>query len=144
MVGSMGCISSIALGLSMNSRKLIVAIDGDGALLMRMGNLATNGYYAPENLLHILIDNNSHDSTGGQFTVSHNVDFAETAKNCKYTRSIYAHSLKDLEKYFNQWQKNPELTFIYIKAGKATAKNLGRPSVKPYEVKDRLMKFIND
>ncbi len=57
---------------------------------MRMGNLATNGYYAPENLLHILIDNNSHDSTGGQFTVSHNVDFAETAKTVN-TQEAYTH-----------------------------------------------------
>lgn len=66
MVGSMGCVSSLALGLSLTrADKRVIAIDGDGALLMRMEALATNGYYSPANLLHILLDNESHDSTGG-------------------------------------------------------------------------------
>ena len=65
MVGSMGSVSSLGLGMALNSKKPIIAIDGDGALLMRMGNLAVNGCYAPRNLLHLLIDNNAHDSTGG-------------------------------------------------------------------------------
>ncbi|MCP4267063.1 MAG: phosphonopyruvate decarboxylase, partial [Candidatus Brocadiaceae bacterium] len=42
---------------------------------MRLGALSTNAYYRPSNLLHILLDNNAHDSTGGQATTSHNVNF---------------------------------------------------------------------
>src|SRR5690554_2448969 len=62
MVGSMGCISSLGLGLTLAKEdKKIIAIDGDGALLMRMGSLATNAAYGSKNLLHILLDNNVHD-----------------------------------------------------------------------------------
>jgi phosphonopyruvate decarboxylase len=143
MVGSMGTISSMALGTALNTGKKIIAIDGDGALLMRMGNLATNGYYAPKNLLHILIDNNVHDSTGGQFTVSGNVDFVSIAAACGYTRSIYIHNLKELESGIIEWQKNPELTFMYIRVRRGTKENLGRPAIKPYQVKDRLMEFLH-
>ena len=76
MVGSMGCVSSIGLGMSIAKKdKKFIAIDGDGALLMRLGNLATNGYYSPANLLHILLDNHSYDSTGGQMTVSQHNEF---------------------------------------------------------------------
>ncbi len=142
MVGSMGSISSIGLGLALNIKNPVIAVDGDGALLMRMGNLATNGYYAPKNFLHILIDNNSHDSTGGQFTVSGNVDFSSIAKSCGYTRSIYIHSLSELEYHVNRWHENPELTFMHIRVRKGTKENLGRPSVRPHEVKERLMRFL--
>ncbi|RDW20733.1 phosphonopyruvate decarboxylase [Oceanobacillus chungangensis] len=144
MVGSMGCISSIGLGLSLTRKdKSIIALDGDGALLMRMGNLATNGYYAPENLLHILLDNHTHDSTGGQFTVSPNVNFVDTAFACGYEQSIYVHNLKELEEGIQEWKENPRLTFLYVKIAEGSKKNLGRPKVKPFEVKERLQVFLN-
>ncbi len=144
MVGSMGSISSIALGIALNTEKKVVAIDGDGALLMRMGNLATNAYYAPGNLLHILIDNNVHDSTGGQFTVASNIDFVSIAASVGYKHSIYVHSLEELEQEVIKWKDNAELTFIYIKISKGTKENLGRPKVKPFDVKNRLMRFLNE
>jgi len=143
MVGSMGCISSTALGVALNTDKKVIAIDGDAALLMRMGNMALNGYYAPSNMLHLLVDNNVHDSTGGQFTVSNNVDFVQIAKSCGYTNSLYIHNLGELEEKIVEWKNNPAPTFMYIKVRRGTKENLGRPSVKPYEVKDRLMEFIN-
>ncbi|MFD2443902.1 phosphonopyruvate decarboxylase [Bacillus sp. CGMCC 1.16607] len=145
MVGSMGCVSSLGLGLALTkSNKLIVAIDGDGALLMRLGSLATNGYYSPPNLLHILLDNHTHDSTGGQNTVSQNVQFVDAAAACGYKHSLYAHNLEELEQFICQWHQSPALTFIYIKVAKGSKKELGRPKMKPFEVKDRLQVFIND
>ena len=66
MVGSMGCVSSLGLGLALTRKdKNIIAIDGDGSILMRLETLATNAYYSPSNMLHLIIDNNSYDSTGG-------------------------------------------------------------------------------
>ena len=77
MVGSMGCASSFGLGLALARPDLkIIVIDGDGAGLMRMGNFATIGTYASNNFIHILLDNEVHDSTGGQSTVSKNINFA--------------------------------------------------------------------
>lgn len=144
MVGSMGCVSSLGLGLALTRpEKSIIAIDGDGALLMRMGNLATNGTYSPPNLLHILLDNNTHDSTGGQQTVSHNVDFVEVAAACGYGHSIYVHNLEELRNHITCWKQHPNLTFLYVKIAKGSKKELGRPKMKPYEVKERLQVFLN-
>ena len=71
MVGSMGCVTPLALGLALARPDLhVVALDGDGAALMRMGAFATVGAYGPPNLMHLLLDNGVHDSTGGQATVS--------------------------------------------------------------------------
>jgi len=144
MVGSMGCVSSLGLGLAIARQdKSIIAIDGDGALLMRMGNLATNGYYSPENLLHILLDNNSHDSTGGQQTVSHNVDFVAAAAACGYQSSIYIHHIDELQKAVEDWKQTKGLTFLYMKIASGSKKGIGRPEIRPFEVKKRLQVFLN-
>jgi phosphonopyruvate decarboxylase len=143
MVGSMGCISSFGLGLALTQKnKNIVVIDGDGSLLMRMGSLATNGYYNPPNMIHILLDNNTHDSTGGQSTVSHNLNFVDIAASCGYTESLYVHSLEELEVILKKWKETKGLTFLYMKISSNSKEQLSRPNIKPYEVKERLQRFI--
>ena len=71
VVGGMGTASAIGFGVAHAlPRQPVVVIDGDGAALMKMGSLATIGFYQPANLLHIILDNEAHDSTGGQQTAS--------------------------------------------------------------------------
>lgn len=144
MVGSMGCIGSLALGLALaRPEKKIIAIDGDGSLIMRLGSLTTNAYYQPTNLLHIVLDNNTHDSTGGQATVSHNIDFVDQAAAVCYPIAIKVNGLDELTKAIVKWQMNGGLTFIHLKIAKGSTKELGRPTMKPHEVKTRLMNFIS-
>jgi phosphonopyruvate decarboxylase len=143
MVGSMGCISSLGLGLALaQDKKLVVAIDGDGALLMRAGSMATNAYYKPDNLLHILLDNQSHDSTGGQLTTSTNVDFPLVAHAFSYPIVTKCSTLDELKDTLEQWKQNPKLTFIYLKIRSGSPKSLPRPDVKPSQVRERFMQFI--
>lgn len=143
MVGSMGCVSSLGLGLALaKPQKKVIAIDGDGALLMRLGSMATNATYGTNNLLHILLDNNAHESTGGQSTVSHNVDFVRVAAAVGYPRAIYVHSLEEFREALRLWHASPRLTFIQLRVRKGTKDNLGRPKTKPYQVKERLMAFL--
>jgi thiamine pyrophosphate-dependent acetolactate synthase large subunit-like protein len=67
--GSMGLTSSIALGLALaRPNRRIVALDGDGSLLMNLGSLATIAVYAPANLLVLVLDNGQYGTTGGQAT----------------------------------------------------------------------------
>ena len=68
MLGSMGLCSSIGLGLALTTNKSVVALEGDGALLMNLGTLATIGNRAPDNLILLVIDNGSYGSTGDQAT----------------------------------------------------------------------------
>ena len=101
MVGSMGCVSSLSLGIALKSRQKVIAIDGDSALLMRLGALSTNAYYTRDrdNFCHILLDNESHDSTGGQFNLSPFVDFSSIARSCGYVNVYIAESLEEFESY---------------------------------------------
>jgi phosphonopyruvate decarboxylase len=81
MVGSMGCASTFGLGLAWaRPDKRVVVLDGDGAALMRLGALATLGYERPKNLVHVMLDNELHESTGAQSTVTHSVDLAQIAR----------------------------------------------------------------
>ena len=88
MQGSMGFALGIGLGLTRGAPKRpVVVIDGDGALIMRLGSLATVGHLSPPGLVHFVLDNGAYASTGGQATVSSNVDFAAVALACGYRKA---------------------------------------------------------
>ncbi|WP_440106764.1 phosphonopyruvate decarboxylase [Streptosporangium sp. H16] len=71
MQGSMGHASSVALGVALaRPERKVVVLDGDGAALMHLGALSTIGFQSPPNLVHIVLDNGVHESTGGQPTTS--------------------------------------------------------------------------
>lgn len=142
MVGSMGCASSLGLGLSLARPDLkVVVIDGDGAALMRMGNFATIGTYGGSNLIHILLDNECHDSTGAQATVSSGVRFAKIAEACGYGITLEGDDPLVLDALFTADTDNrPKFGHLKIRPG--TLKNLPRPSVSPEAVLQRLMSHI--
>jgi len=144
MVGSMGCISSLGLGLALaRPDKKVIAIDGDGAFLMRMGAITTNAYYSPDNLYHLLLDNGMHESTGGQETVSANVDFIKIVEGARYQRIDALSNLEDLQTSLKQWKQHAGLTFGYLKTSPGVKEDLARPKVKPFEVKNRFINYIS-
>lgn len=144
MVGSMGCVSALSLGLSLKTTQKVIAIDGDSALLMRLGTLSTNAYYARENFCHILLDNESHDSTGGQFNLSPFVDFAYLARFSGYPNVRVARNLGEFEEFVREFLGSQVrgAWFIYLKIAKGSKENLGRPKITPKEVARRLQEFI--
>ncbi len=142
MVGSMGCASSIGLGLSMaQPNKTVYVIEGDGAMLMRMGSLATIGFYSPRNLKHIVLDNEAHESTGSQSTVTSIVDLAGVAYACGYVNVISANTPKALDDYL-VCQPNA-LSFLQLKISPGVSGELPRPSLTPEQVKARFVKMLN-
>ena len=85
MIGSMGLASSIALGVALcKPSQKIIALDGDGAVLMNLGTLATVGALKPENFIHLVIDNAGYESTGGQASHTKSVKLENIAKSAGY------------------------------------------------------------
>jgi phosphonopyruvate decarboxylase len=142
MVGSMGCVVPLALGLALARPDLrVLALDGDGAALMRLGALATVGAYGPANLLHLLLDNGAHDSTGGQATVSPQVSFAHVAAACGYASALETDEAETIAAWLNAPPDNgPRFARLLTRPG--TPRDLPRPSVTPIEVKDRLLRHF--
>ncbi|MFB8274823.1 phosphonopyruvate decarboxylase [Nocardia colli] len=83
LVGSMGCAPALGAGIAITGSPVTV-LDGDGALLMRMGSLATVARHVRTPFLHVVLDNGRHESTGGQRTNGAGVDFAAAALACGY------------------------------------------------------------
>ena len=137
MVGSMGCAASLALGLALaQPQRRIVAIDGDGALLMRLGALSTIGAQRPANLVHVLLDNGLHESTGGQATASPTVDFCALAAASGYPSAAAVADPASLGAALSE--RRPGLQFIYAPIVAGIPERLPRPTVAPAEVAARL------
>ncbi|MDQ3563611.1 MAG: phosphonopyruvate decarboxylase [Pseudomonadota bacterium] len=142
MVGSMGCASSFGLGVALARPDLrVVILDGDGAALMRMGNLATIGAYGGPNLIHIVLDNEVHDSTGAQATVSAGVSFAKIAQACGYGSSFAGDQTDVIEALFDAVPEGKPL-FCHVKIRTGALPVLPRPAAAPSEVVRRLMSHI--
>ena len=142
MIGSMGLASSIALGVTLkNSRKRVFVFDGDGNILMNLGSLTTIGYLKPENLVHIVFDNSSHESTGGQPTNTEKISLDKIAKASNY-RVFKTQTKQDLLKVFNKIEKisGPIMILVKIDKGGKVSKRI---PISPLTIKSRFMKLLN-
>lgn len=143
MVGSMGSASAIGLGVSLcQQNRPVVVLDGDGAALMRLGTMATIGAEAPQNLIHVILDNGAHDSTGGQPTGSQNVDFVQIASAVGYQAAHRCDTLSGLQSALKDALngKGPHLIHMAIRPG--SVNDLGRPTLSPTDVAKRFRQFL--
>lgn len=143
-VGSMGGASAMGLGVALNTPGRVVVLDGDGAALMKMGNMATIGAHAPANLLHIVLDNGVHDSTGGQATVSASVDFAAVALACGYRHAASCRSLSGFEAALERADSSAGPFLIHARIAPGSLAKLGRPTIGPMEVARRFRNFLSE
>ncbi len=144
MVGSMGCASAIGLGLALaQPDRRIVVLDGDGACLMKLGNLATIGHYRPRNLIHVVLDNEAYDSTGGQATTSSTISLAAVAREAGYVSSQQVTDSLTLTHLLGMALTQPGPHFILVKVAPGAAADLQRPHLTPPALKERFMSFVS-
>lgn len=142
-VGSMGHSSSIALGVALNKPdKRIWCVDGDGAVLMHMGSMAVLGANAPENLIHIVINNGAHETVGGMPTVASKLDLVSIAKACGYPNAVSVDSFEALDKELEAAKSRYQLSLIEVKCSIGARDDLGRPTTTALENKENFMKFL--
>ena len=142
-VGGMGHASMIALGIAKKRpEEKIICIDGDGAALMHMGALAFISSQSPENFVHIIINNQSHESVGAMPTGCQKVNFSELAKNVGYSWTIRVSTLEELTKVLRNIdeQKGPILVEVLVSLDSRA--DLGRPRESARENKEAFMEYI--
>ena len=142
-VGGMGHASMIALGIAKKRPKeKIICIDGDGAALMHMGALAFISSQSPENFVHIIINNQSHESVGAMPTGCQKINFSELAKNVGYSWTIRVSTLEELTKVLRNIdeQKGPILVEVLVSLDSRA--DLGRPRESARENKEAFMEYI--
>jgi phosphonopyruvate decarboxylase len=141
-VGSMGCASGMGLGVALNVRRPVIVLDGDGAALMKLGTMATIGARAPSNLVHIVLDNGVHDSTGGQATVSATADFADIALACGYGLVASCTGLGGFETGLRSALAASGPSLVHARIAPGSIDKLGRPTVSPPEIARRFRSFL--
>ena len=143
VVGSMGCAAGIGFGIQhVKPNQRVVVLDGDGAILMKMGTLATIGSNKPARFIHVILDNESYESTGGQQSVSTSVDFCKIALACGYKKCYRADTKQNLIHAIHAVKENPGPSLIHVKVSRSSDSSLGRPTLKPFQVKERFMRFL--
>ena len=91
LLDSMGLATSVAFGLSLRLPHLkVVALEGDGALLMNLGSLSSIGYLSPPGPVILLLDNGCYASTAGLPTQAERVNLGEVARACGLRTSSVA------------------------------------------------------
>lgn len=142
-VGSMGHSSSIALGVALQKpNQKIWCLDGDGAALMHLGAMAVIGANSPKNLVHIVINNEAHETVGGMPTVASKINLPEIAKACGYSYVASVDSFEGLDLELEKCKNLGELAFVEVKSSVGARADLGRPTTTAIENKTNFMTHL--
>jgi sulfopyruvate decarboxylase subunit beta len=120
---NLGECTPVALGLAIAlPKRRVIALDGDGNLLLNLVSLADTAHQNPANLRIIVFDNEAYESPGGMPTVTaHGVDLVQIAKGCGIAKSFVASTLEDFAEKIKLFQEN-ELCFLVAKIETGTIK----------------------
>jgi len=145
-VKTLGLCSSIGLGLALGlPKRKVFVFDGDGALWMNLGSLATIGLHQPKNLIHICWNNKQYESSGGEPTVATagKIDFAGIARNAGIQSSRSASTVEELIEAVTQAlnRDGPHFICAHIEAGRAEAPPLKYDEL---ENKYRFIRYIEE
>lgn len=142
-VGSMGHASQIALGIALQKpERKVYCLDGDGACLMHMGNMAITASMNCKNYIHVVFNNGAHDSVGGQPTVGLKIDLCGVAKAVGYKKTYSVETIEQLDTTLTEVKNAEGPVFFQVCVKKGNRKDLGRPTITPIENKEAFMKFL--
>jgi phosphonopyruvate decarboxylase len=128
-VGAMGHAISISLGLALAQPKSeIFCLDGDGSMAMHLGGLAGLSQIAPKNLTHLVFNNLSHESVGGEPTVLAGMHLSAIARDLRYKTTVTIQTTDELRKVLLQVKSQDGPHFIELLTKVGVPESLPRPS----------------
>jgi thiamine pyrophosphate-dependent acetolactate synthase large subunit-like protein len=142
MLGSMGLAIPIALGVATaQPQRQVVALEGDGSLLMQLGTLGTVATRAPKNLLIVVWDNGIYQITGGQKTLtSTTVDLVAMARAAGIEHSAWAADEAHFDALVDSALTGNQPAFIAVRTD--NAKPTGVTERDPAKIRQRFMEGI--
>ena len=141
-VGSMGHASSIALALALHRpEKRVWCIDGDGAALMHLGAMPVIASRAPRNLIHVVINNQCHETVGGMPTVADQADLPAIARACGYPCTLRAETAEGLQETLEKAKALEGPVFLEVMCAVGARADLGRPTTTAMENKRQFMEY---
>jgi len=143
MIGSMGLVSSLGLGLALlNTEQRIIIIEGDGSALMSLGTLPLIASESPKNLIHIVLDNEAYESTGGQPSISKEVNLRRVAESSGYAYTVLVSKLSELKEILQEAPNKSGPIFLLVKVNVSRVEDIPRVSLAPEEIRDRFKNSV--
>ncbi len=143
MLGSMGLLSSFGLGLALlQPDRRVFVLEGDGSALMSLGTLPLIAAEQVANLIHLVLDNEVYESTGGQPSISADVDLPQIAKNSGYRHVVRVDDIGELEVALDRSRNRPGPQFILAKVAITPVPDISRVNLTPIEIRDRFTTFL--
>ena len=139
-VGGMGHAVSIASGIAKKTKKKILCFDGDGSIGMHLGALSESS--KNKNLVHVVFNNESHESVGGQKTCLKGLKLFKIAKELGYKKSVRCNDKLKIIKYFKLSLKFKNSFFLEIMISDGHRKNISRPKKDLIELKKNFMRGL--
>ena len=113
--------------MSLRSKKQIICLDGDGSLLMHLGSMFTAGHNDKIRLKHILLNNNSHESVGGQVTNANKINFKNLSKSLGYKYFYKIKKDSEIKPILSSFLKKKDCSFLEVKINTNLDLKLPRP-----------------
>jgi thiamine pyrophosphate-dependent acetolactate synthase large subunit-like protein len=142
MLGSMGLAIPIAFGVAIaQPQRHVIALEGDGSLLMQLGCLATVAMQAPKNLTMVVWDNGVYQITGSQPTASAaTTDLVAVARGCGLANSSWAADEDDFDRLVAVALKGGGPTLIAVRIDAKPA--VGTTDRDPVQIRERFMRGL--
>ncbi len=143
-VGSMGHASMIALGIALEKRdRRVWCIDGDGSMVMHLGNALLAARCQCGNLVHVVMNNGAHESVGGMPVAKGETDFCAVAKSFGYGFHRRTSDESGLKQCIDEAKAQRGTALIEVMAALGARADLGRPDTTPLENKKALMAYLS-
>ncbi len=142
MIGSMGLVSSVGLGIALNTDRSVFIFDGDGSALMDLGTMALIAAERPANLFHIVLDNECYQSTGNQPTIAEKVDLAAVAVAAGYASVSTVSDTGGLKNEFEKVDGISGPYFLLVKVENGRPEDVSRVEHTPDYLTQRLKEVL--
>ena len=144
MIGSMGLVSSLGLGIALlNPNRRVFVIEGDGSALMNLGVIPLIAVEAPSNMIHLVLDNEAYESTGGQPSITSTVNLSKIARGAGYKSSTTVRGIPTLEKSLANALTRTGPSLITAKVTISAEHSVPRVSHTPLSIRDRFAGTIS-
>ncbi len=140
----MGLPISVALGMAVaQPEKSVIAMEGDGGLMMKMETLITAGAKAPPNLLILTFFNKTYDASGGQPLPTDQIDLEDFAKAARFPQTATVDSPKAFETALDRMLDSGKLGFINLLTAPDSREIFkGDPRPRPLEMRTDFTRWI--
>jgi thiamine pyrophosphate-dependent acetolactate synthase large subunit-like protein len=141
--GPMGLAPAVGLGVALaHPERKVVAIEGDGSLLMALSSLAAVAHNRPKNFMLICMDNGAYEAGGKGPTVNvGRTDFVKTAQGLGIALAESVEDLEALKQATKRLLDSQECSFLHVRIG-ARKGPFNPPKLRPFEMKHQFLSAL--